>query len=200
MKRNQRRFLLLVTAVLVAGVAWAADSARSRSDQRTLADAALELRVKTALLTKIGWDMIDVDVEADDGAVWLGGETESRSHQELATEVARSVEGVRSVDNHLKLEDSESSEGGRTPVADTVGKGVGKAESEVRDAILESRVKTALIDAVGSTAFRIEVEATDGKVSLRGDLDDKRKEDLALDTARHCRGVTKVIDLIRVSG
>lgn len=187
--------LLLATALLLfAGTALAATD----DDNSMLSDAALELKVKTALLTKIGWDMIDVDVEAKGGHVWLDGETENRSHQELAIEVARSVEGVEKVDNRLKLEEPKA-EDSRTPVTDKVEKGLSNAESEVRDAILESRVKTALIDAIGSQAFDIEVEATDGEVSLRGTLEDSRHEELALDTTRNCKGVSEVIDLIEVN-
>lgn len=194
MKFRQILSLVLATALLVfAGTAFAASD-----DSSMLSDAALELKVKTALLTKIGWDMIDVDVEADAGHVWLDGATENRSHQELAIEVARSVEGVEKVDNRLKLEEPKADET-RTPVTDKVEKGMSKAESEVRDAILESRVKTALIDAIGSQAFDIEVEATDGEVSLRGHLEDSRHEELALDTTRKCDGVSDVIDLIEVS-
>jgi len=198
MKYNKPLLILVSLTLLLAGTALA--SASAGDDDGAVADAALELKVKTALLTKIGWDMLDVDVEAKNGAVWLGGEAESRSHQELALEVARSVDGVASVDNQLKLEVPASDDDSRTPVADTVGQGMSKAEAEVRDAILESRVKTALIDAIGTTAFKIEVEATDGEVSLRGDLDDERHEDLALETAKECSGVKHVIDLISVAG
>lgn len=191
--RKSLPLLLTALLLLLAGAAFAATN-----DDSALDNAALELKVKTALLTKIGWDMIDVDVEASGGHVWLDGEADSRSHQELALEVARSVEGVDKVENRLELEASESDDT-RTPVTDKVEKGMSKAEAEVRDAILESRVKTALLDAIGTQAFDIEVEATDGEVSLRGTLDDGRHEELALDTTRKCEGVENVIDLIEVS-
>lgn len=190
--------LLLATCLLLfAGAAWASDEA-SHDDEAMLDDAALELKVKTALLTKIGWDMMDVDVEAQNGSVWLDGTTDNRSHQELAIEVARSVEGVEKVENRLRFESPEPEGESRTPVTDKVEKGMTQAESEVRDAILESRVKTALIDAIGTQAFDVEVEATDGEVSLRGTLEDSRHEELALDTTRECEGVENVIDLIEV--
>lgn len=195
MKFRHLLSLVLATALLLFG----GTALAAADDNNMLSDAALELKVKTALLTKIGWDMIDVDVEAKNGHVWLDGETDNRSHQELAIEVARSVEGVEKVDNRLKLEEPKAESETRTPVTDKVEKGMSKAESEVRDAILESRVKTALIDAIGTQAFDIEVEATDGEVSLRGTLEDSRHEELALDTARECKGVSEVIDLIEVS-
>lgn len=190
--RHALSVLLAACLLLFAGSTLAA------ADDSALADAALELKVKTALLTKIGWDMIDVDVEAQNGHVWLDGATENRSHQELAIEVARAVEGVDKVDNRLKLEEPKAEAESHTPVTDTVEKGMSNAESEVRDAILESRVKTALINAIGTHAFDIEVEATDGEVSLRGTLEDGRHEELALDTTRECEGVDHVIDLIEV--
>ncbi|MEM6792443.1 MAG: BON domain-containing protein [Acidobacteriota bacterium] len=154
-------------------------------------DAATELQVKTALLSKIGWDMIDTDVEAEGDHVFLLGEAESKANRELAKEVALSIEGVEKVTNELKVIDS--------PTDAPVGEGVAKAELEVKDAILESRVKAALIGEMGRRAFDIEVEASEGQVSLRGQLDEDRHEKLALETAQGISGVERVIDLIDVS-
>lgn len=54
----------------------------------------------------------------------------------------------------------------------------------------------ALLSEIGTNAFDIEVEATDGTVSLRGKVADSKHEKLALQTAKKCDGVKKVIDLI----
>lgn len=178
-----------VEALLLGSVAYAGTTSTDLGDE--LADASLELQVKTALLAKIGWDMLTVDVEAHKGHVTLEGEADNRANQELAKEVARAVEGVEKVSNRLTLEAKES----KAPVGDAVA----KAELEVRDAVLESRVKTELISELGATAFDIEVEATDGKVSLRGDLDTKMHHQLAVKTTKACSGVDEVIDLLSVS-
>ncbi|MEM9555848.1 MAG: BON domain-containing protein [Acidobacteriota bacterium] len=200
------RFGTVTAALLVFALAFAVVPAWADEDYESqrMDDAVLELKVKTALLSKLGWDAMDLKVTAIGSRIVLGGEADSKAHQELAKEVALSVDGVETVMNQIRLSDkaskkAETSEDeSKTPVADTVGAAVEDAELEIRDAVLESRVKTKLIEEMGLTAFSIEVEATDGTVSLRGALKDRARVRLAKKVVRDVRGVDKVIDLLEV--
>jgi len=69
---------------------------------------------------------------------------------------------------------------------------------EVRDAVLESRVKTTLLRELGTTGFDVEVEATDGEVSLRGTLVDENRHEIAIQSAEKVDGVERVVDLIEL--
>lgn len=155
-----------------------------------VADALLGLEVRGRLLDRLGWDGLKVGVEVNGDAVTLDGEVQERATQELAEEVALSVDGVRSVDNRLTVRPVET--GRETPVGDAVA----DAELEVRDAALEVRVKANLFKEIGRHAREVEVEATDGEVSLRGRLPDEVRKRLALEAARGTKGVTEVIDLL----
>lgn len=193
--RRSRALAVLVLAGLLLGVLPAlADDYESRR----MNDAVLELKVKTALLGKIGLDAMDMDVTAIGNRIVLNGEAESKTHQELAKEVALAVDGVDSVVNQVRVE-TDGEEETETPVADNVGSAVSHAELEIKDAVLESRVKTKLIEELGLTAFDIEVEATDGTVSLRGTLKDRDRVKLAKKIARDVRGVDKLVDLLEVA-
>lgn len=192
---------LLLAALLMAPAALLADE----YDDRRLSDAKNELKIKSELLTKVGWDMIDVDVTCIGDRVILEGEADSKANQELAKEVAYSIDGVDRVTNHIRVKDDadkkkkmKEKDAERTPVADEVSDAVGNAELEVKDAILESRVKTQLIQEMGFNAFQIEVEAADGVVSLRGDLDSKDEIRMAKKLAGDVKGVGKVVDLLKV--
>mgnify|MGYP001048711759 CR=1 FL=1 len=61
---------------------------------------------------------------------------------------------------------------------------------------LESRVRHVLLRAIGVPAARVEVEATDGVVSLRGQLPDRDASRLAVEAARGVPGVRRVVDLL----
>ena len=50
----------------------------------------------------------------------------------------------------------------------------------------------------GSAAFDIEVEATDGVVSLSGTAPDQTRRELAREVARATRGVGELHDLLRL--
>lgn len=156
-----------------------------------VADALLTERVRAKLLAELGTDALGAEIAAEGSRVLLSGAVGERSTQELAEEVAASVSGVRRVDNRIALEPRE---GGSGPV----GRAASEAERELRDAALESRVKSALLGELGRWALEIEVEAADGVVSLRGWVPDRERRKLALDAARDVRGVERVIELIRV--
>jgi osmotically-inducible protein OsmY len=151
MRTAPRAFaLLLAAAVLVAGAARAQDESP---------DWSTTLRVKLALLQKLGADGLRVEVITSDGNVQLAGTVEKRATRELAGEVVRGVEGVREVRNDVRLEKPKGGQG-------RVRGAAREAEAEVRDAVLESRAHLALIDKFGRDGFRVGVEAADGVVTL----------------------------------
>jgi osmotically-inducible protein OsmY len=150
----------------------------------------LETEVRLAILEKLGSDGLDVKADALGGRVRLSGAVDKRSTQELAEEVVRAVPGVQGVDNAIAAREGTSG----TPMA----KAVGAAENEVGDAILEMRVGRNLLGEIGRYALDLEVEATDGVVSLRGTLPDAERKSLALRAARETLGVQRVVDLLKV--
>ncbi len=183
---------VLGLAALAAGCATAAHAPSAPRDADTVqAELALEHQVERRLGEVFGDDADNVRVAMDGDKALLLGSVHQRAVQELATEVALSVEGVRSVSNRLRLV--------RAQPAGIVAEVAADAESEAKDAGLESEVKVRLLGEVGRWAGSIEVEAVDGVVSLRGRVPDEARRDIALRTARDTRGVRRVIDLLRVS-
>jgi len=189
MKNSKISFLVLIGAAAAMVIAGAAPA---RASDSTLKDAVTHVKVRVALLEKLGTDAIHVDVDANGGNVMLSGTVDKKPTEELAKEVALSVEGVQHVEDHIMLKAEGNPE---TPV----GNAVGHAESEVKDAILEGRVKGRLLDEVGENAMKIEVEASNGVVSLRGTVPSSNVQKTALRTARSTKGVTKVLDLLRTA-
>lgn len=155
-----------------------------------LQDAITHVKVRTGLLSRLGWDALGIDVDVHGDKVVLAGQVKKRSTQELAKEVTLAVSGVAEVKDNIRLVPASEPS---TPVARTVE----KAEREVRDALLESRVKGKLLDEIGAQALHVEVEATDGVVSLRGTVPTEEHRDLAVKTAQETTGVKKVIDLLK---
>lgn len=182
--------LLLITTLTAATLI--APAAAVATEERTLGesveDMLLATQVKASLLTDLGFDALAIDVSARGNEVTLAGTVDKRTTAEQSQAVAMAVDGVATVHHHVKVEQKPT----ETPVADAVAQG----EREVADALLESKVKMALLSELGTNAFDVEVEATDGTVSLRGRVADDTHEKLALTTAKSCEGVDKVIDLI----
>ncbi|MBW8878389.1 MAG: BON domain-containing protein [Acidobacteria bacterium] len=159
--------------------------------EQEVSDARLEHEIRLALLEKLGKDVLGVTVEVKGGWVRLFGAVDKRSTQDLAEEVVKTVPGVRDVDNNLTNRE-EAAPG--TPVA----RAVGHAERKVDDAVLEMRVGKNLLEEVGRYALDLEVEVSDGVVSLRGALPDRERKSLALRAVEETPGVKKVVDLLKV--
>ena len=198
MKTPQPQAVLaaLLLASVLSSCASTVPTERVRAEEegireQEVSDARLEREVQLALLEKLGQDALGVTVDAQQGRVRLYGAVDKRSTQELAEEVAETVSGVRSVDNHLSAREEP-------PESTAVGKAVGHAEREVDDAVLEMRVGKNLLEEIGRYALDLEVEATGGVVSLRGSLPDPERKTLALRTAQETPGVKKVVDLLEV--
>jgi hyperosmotically inducible periplasmic protein len=76
----------------------------SRSVGEYSSDAALTARVKTAIASATGiGNATNINVNSYRGVVQLNGFVESQDKITRAAEVARGVDGVRSVENNLRV-------------------------------------------------------------------------------------------------
>ncbi|HKV10439.1 MAG TPA: BON domain-containing protein [Thermoanaerobaculia bacterium] len=190
-----RIWIPVILAASLVACAGTAPRSRSAADTggRDVEEAGLAADVRLALLDKLGWDALDVRVEVDRGEAILLGEVDKRATQELAEEVALSIQGIRRVDNRLRLKPERAPE-------TVVDRAASATESEVNDAALEMRVGKNLLAEIGRYALSLEVEVTDGVASVRGTVPDRERKALALKAAEGTPGVKKVIDLIDVRG
>ena len=71
----------------------------------TASSAALTTKVKTALASDAGMKtMTNIDVDSNNGVVTLKGKVDSAAAKKKAGEIAKKVEGVKSVKNQLTVE------------------------------------------------------------------------------------------------
>ena len=155
--RIQNSRLAPVATLLVAGLL-AFGAVASAADDTS--SARLGLKVKTALLDKLGVDALHVTVASNGGAkVTLTGTVNKRATSELATTVAKNVVGVTFVDNDIKLAEYKESK-------EKVGNAVKETEREVKDGLLEVKVREALIDSLGADGMKVGTEAASGNVTL----------------------------------
>jgi hyperosmotically inducible protein len=68
-------------------------------------DVAITTQVKYELLESKKVDGLDVNVDVMNGKVKLTGWASSATERSKATELARAVKGVKSVDNQIKIKD-----------------------------------------------------------------------------------------------
>jgi hyperosmotically inducible protein len=157
---KKRTFKNLVSAVALGALLTTAGAVfADHTPEHEKANWTTTLNVKLALLNKLGNDSLRIDVETDSGAVTLRGTVNKRETLELAETVAESVSGVKTVDNDLSLKANEQN-------PSTASVAAGEAEAEVKDAVLETKIRLALVDKMGTDGFRIGTEAASGVVTL----------------------------------
>lgn len=99
--RSYQGFLALLVSLFM--LAACAETPNHRSAGQTFDDGSITTRVKAAFAASPDVDALDIDVDTYKGVVELSGYADSSSQIARATEIARGVDGVRSVKNDLRL-------------------------------------------------------------------------------------------------
>lgn len=152
-------------------------------------DAASDLRIHLAIETELARSdelsalMIDTDVQ--DGEVRLQGEVKSSAERELAEQLAKSVEGVKSVRNDLEVKSDEPT------LAERFMDGAS-------DAALTTRVKSRLLASNNTSGFAISVKTDDSVVTLSGEVESDTERELAELIAANTSGVQEVRNNLRI--
>lgn len=154
-------------------------------------DASITMRIKTTYLFNGHLNPFRINVDTHDGVVTLHGTVPSDIHRDLAVEIARNAEGVKEVDNELRLAPSG------TDGPEEADKSFGAA---VDDATTTASIKLSLAFQRGVKASHIAVHTDRGTVTLTGEVDSQAERQLAARIARDTEGVKQVVNELMVRG
>jgi hypothetical protein len=90
---------ILVGGLTLGGTAFAAESPASQK----AGDAALLAKIKSNLLRSSEVEGLDVNVDVRDGVVTLSGSADTETERASAEKIAKTSEGVKSVDNRIVI-------------------------------------------------------------------------------------------------
>lgn len=145
-------------------------------------DSIVTAKVKSKLLADQDIKGFDLKVETHKGEVQLSGFVGNQAQIDHAVMIARSVEGVKNVDNRVSLKsDSATSMG-----------------VKLDDSVLTSKVKSSLLTDPDVKSFDIAVVTNNGEVQLSGFVGNQSQIDRAIDVARKTEGVQNVINELQV--
>jgi hyperosmotically inducible protein len=170
-----------ILVALIAGAATLSMAACSatrtqRAPGEQVDDATILTSVKSKLVSNKVTDAGDINVDVNRGVVKLSGFVDNADQKSQAATVARSVDGVTSVQNDIAVKKGDSSSAGEV----------------VDDSILTAKVKTALIGSSSTKAHQINVETHQGVVQLSGFVDNAAAKSAATDVAKSVTGVKDV--------
>lgn len=122
------------------------------------------------------------ELEVKEGVVVLRGEASSQAQKELATEYAKDVDGVTSVNNEMTVS--------KNP------KATQSLGNKIDDASITAQVKITLLYHRSTSAISTKVETKQGVVSLYGKARNASEIDLATKLASDVNGVQSVKNLM----
>jgi hyperosmotically inducible protein len=97
-------FRSMLVLVMVVAVTAGCTAMTGKSASQNVDDATITAAVKTKLAGEKPATLTKVDVDTNKGTVYLTGNVENPTIKARATELARSVSGVRDVVNNLQIQ------------------------------------------------------------------------------------------------
>lgn len=144
---------------------------------RTMNDPSITTAIEDELIIDQGVRLNDIEIQSNNGIVTLSGSVNNILAKERAVQIAQTVKGVRSVVNRIKVEP-----------------GVLRSNSEIKKDVVDS-----LLSDPATESYQVKVSVDqNGTVSLSGVVDSWHERNLIETVTKGTRGVTEVINDIRV--
>lgn len=184
--------LIASASLLASGGALAGTDAQGAecAKQHAGNDAWIDTRLETAYLFNPHLNNFAIKTDVENAEVTLTGQVRSEIDKDLAGEIAKSLDGVNSVDNSLEVV-AELAEVEQPDVdRDFLQK--------VSDATTTTQVKTKLIANENITAKSINVDTRNQVVRLSGEVNSQAQKQLAEYIARNTSSVKSVQNELEV--
>lgn len=187
-------FALLMSLILAAlALPYSAGAAGSGGEQALMerasdasTDVRIHLELEAALAQSDELSALEIGTDVQDGVVHLSGAVETGARKELAAELAKSIQGVTSVQNALEVVGEEP--GILERMQESVGEGA-----------LTARVKTRLLASRNTSGLKIDVSTDGDVVMLDGAVSSETERELAGLIAANTAGVAEVRNELNVT-
>jgi osmotically-inducible protein OsmY len=179
-------------------------AASARTDARDDVNAGwitTKIQAQYFMTTDVRARSIDVTT-SDTGVVTLAGEVESQESRRRAEEIARQTDGVRQVENQLRVvpdrdadrtaDTRAAADADRTDVADR------RDGEPVNDGWLTTKIQAKYFLDTDVAGRRIDVDSNNGLVTLTGEVRTEAERRQAVAIARNTDGVRDVTDRLRL--
>jgi len=150
-----------------------------------ITDTAITAGVKAKLMGEDSLRKSDVSVTTTNGVVTLNGSTSSSHARSVVEMQAKSVDGVKSVDNNLSTATSSAAEA-------KTNKAVAQTTRTVSDSWITTKVKSEIMASSLTKGLDVSVKTSHGVVVLSGALANQDAVDHVKDIAAKVKGVKSV--------
>lgn len=172
-------------------------------------DAGVTTNIKSKMAADDAVKAYQIDVDTSNGVVTLSGDVDSSLAKERAVQIARATDGVRDVVDNITvtataptgglLDDRDDADNDREP-DNAAERGIGRTTAAAGDAAITSAVKAKFLADTTVSGLKIDVDTSNGVVTLTGNVSSKAEAERAVMMARNTEGVTRVVNNLRVAG
>ena len=187
----------------------------------TIACAKTDPGITTAVKSKLAADdtvkAYKIDVDTKDHVVTLTGTVDSSAAKDRAVTLARTTEGVNNVIDNLtvapgatpttgiddtvqsKASEAKDKAGDKVDAAQKkAGDAADRAGEVISDAAITTAVKSKFLADSDVSGLKIDVDTTDGIVTLKGTVATPAEKRRAMEIAKETNGVKSVKDQLKV--
>ena len=164
-------------------------------------DAGITTNVKSKMAVDDTVKAYQVNVDTRNGVVTLTGDVDSPLAKERAVQIARNTDGVRDVVDNITV--TESAPTGGLYDRDDAGRtgNIGDSNEPLTgDPGITAAVKSKLLADSMVSGLRIDVDTSDGVVTLTGNVKSSAEAERAMMLARKTEGVKRVVNNLKVAG
>src|SRR5918993_2016891 len=165
-------------------------------------DAGVTTNIKSKMAADDAVKAYQIDVDTSNGVVTLSGDVDSSLAKERAVQIARATDGVRDVVDNITvtdtaptgglLDDRDDADNDREP-DNAAERGLDRTTGAVGDAAITSAVKAKFLADTAVSGLKIDVDTSNGVVTLTGNVSSKAEAERAVTMARSTEGVSRVI-------
>ncbi|MEH6800329.1 MAG: BON domain-containing protein [Halopseudomonas sabulinigri] len=152
---------------------------------QSFSSATTTATIKSKLLWNSNTEGLDVNVTTKNGVVNLSGTAQSEAAKDLAGMLAKDTDGVRRVDNEIRVNADATAAAKAQNTADDAGEAIS-------DAWITSKIKSSYLLSSNLSGLDISVDTKNGVVALSGTAMSSAEKDLAIRTAKNIKGVNEV--------
>lgn len=183
---------LVFISLLLVPQAWAETAAGTLAERSS--DTWLEASIATTFLLNSHLNAFEIDTDVNAGVVTLDGTVDESIDKDLAEEIARSFEGVKSVENKIKIAGRPGDAERKQVVASK------RSFSQmVNDATTTAAVKSRLLWNKHTEGSNINVDTSNNIVTLKGTVRSGDERELAERLAENTSGVRRVENQLSVN-
>jgi hyperosmotically inducible periplasmic protein len=168
----------------------------------TVACSQSDPGITTAVKAKMAADdtvkAYQINVDTKDRVVTLRGDVDSEAGRTKAVQIARTTVGVRDVVDSLTVVVPVPTTGAMDNTADKARDAGNAVVDAASDAGITTAVKTKMLADTLVSGLKIDVDTTDGVVTISGNVASAAEKRRAAEIARETNGVKSVKDQLKI--